>query len=76
MGSDVLVALAQICCDHVNTVVLGFHQTALAVMLAIHSSVYRYPSREMGALGIVAAGVAMGMMHERYEVTDRRIGYH
>lgn len=75
MGSDVLVELAPICCDRENTVELDLHHTALAVMLANHSSVCHYPSRKMGAPETVVEEAAVGTMHEKYEVTDRKAAY-
>jgi hypothetical protein len=45
-------------------------------MLATRSGVYRCPSRETDAPENVVEGEAVGMMHEKYEVTDRKTAYH
>jgi hypothetical protein len=74
-GSDVLVELAPICYDREDTVELDLHHTVLAVMPANHSSVCHYLSRKMSAPETAVERAAVGMMHERYEVTDRKAAY-
>jgi hypothetical protein len=75
MGFDVLVELGPIYCDREDTVELNLHHTALPVMLATHSSVCHYPNRKMYAPETVVEGAVEGMMHERYEVIDRKTEY-